>query len=189
MIEWIVDHGHAAPEGRLVRWLWAHLNTLTDGRLAIIAQVGLAYGALQLVESYGLFRRRKWAEWLVVIATTIPIPFELYELFHEPSLSRFLIVLGNVLYAGYLQSGGPKEALIRKAPEAHRILFEFKEYVGLVPLPLAVAAAFIAWRYRAGLRRDRYLAELAALLLLLLVVYCVLPLGLGASITRLRGIL
>ena len=98
-------------------------------------------------------------------------------------------MLGNVLYAGYLQSGGPKEELIRKAPEAHRILFEFKEYVGLVPLPLAVAATFIAWRYRAGLRRDRYLAEMMALLLLLLVLYCILPLALGASITRLRGIL
>jgi hypothetical protein len=98
-------------------------------------------------------------------------------------------VLGNVLYAGYLRSGGPKEDLIKKAPEAHRILFEFKEYVGLVPLPLAVAAAYIAWRYRSDLRRDRYLAEIVALVLLLLVLYCFLPLGLGASITRLRGIL
>lgn len=102
IIEWIVDHGHIAPEGRLVRWLWTKIDAFSDGRLALIAKVGLAYGALQLFESYGLFRRRKWAEWLVVIATTLPIPFELYELFHETSLSRFLILLFNAMIAAYL---------------------------------------------------------------------------------------
>lgn len=102
IVTWIVDHGHIAPEGRLVQWLWRHLDALTDGRLQLMMKVGFAYGALQLFESYGLFRRRKWAEWLVVIATTVPIPFELYELFHEPSLGRFAILLGNAMVAMYL---------------------------------------------------------------------------------------
>jgi len=98
-------------------------------------------------------------------------------------------VLGNVLYASYRLSDGPMERLIRKAPEAHRILFEFKEHVGLLPLPLAVAAAFVAWRYRTDLGRQRYLGELVALLLLLLAFYCLIPLVLGVTTTRLRGIL
>ena len=41
-------------------------------------------------------------EWLVVIATTIPVPFELYELFHEPSLARFGVLLVNAVIAAYL---------------------------------------------------------------------------------------
>lgn len=102
IVHWIIDHAHVAPEGRLVSWLWGKLNVLTDGKLSLIGKVGLAYGILQLVESYGLFRRRKWAEWLVVIATTLPIPFELYELFHEPSLSRFGVLLVNAVIAVYL---------------------------------------------------------------------------------------
>ncbi len=102
IVHWIIDHAHLAPEGRLVTWLWSKLNTLTDGKLALIGKVGLAYGIMQLVESYGLFRRRRWAEWLVVIATTIPVPFELYELFHEPSLGRFGILLVNSVIAVYL---------------------------------------------------------------------------------------
>jgi hypothetical protein len=98
-------------------------------------------------------------------------------------------VLGNVLYASYRLSDGPMERLIRKAPEAHRILFEFKEHVGLVPVVLATVAAFIVWRYRTDLRRDRYLAEVVAVLLVLLPLYVLLPMGLGAVVTRLRGIL
>jgi hypothetical protein len=103
-------------------------------------------------------------------------------------LSALTATLGNVLYARYVRSGGPMEQLIKKAPEAQRVLFEFKEFAGLVPLPLAAAAAFIVFRYREDLRRDRHLAELVALILLLLAFYCLFPLGLGASITRLRGI-
>jgi len=98
-------------------------------------------------------------------------------------------LLGNVLYSEYLRADGPKDLLIKKAPEAHTILFEFKEFAGLVPLPLAVAAAYVVWRYWERLRRDRYVMELVSLVLLVLAGYCVLPLGLGTAITRLRGIL
>jgi acid phosphatase type 7 len=104
------------------------------------------------------------------------------------ALALLSAVLGNVLFASFRLSDGPLERLIRKAPEA-RVLFEFKEHVGLVPLVLATIAAFIVWRYRADLRRDRYLAEAVALLLLLLPLYVLLPMGLGALITRLPGIL
>ena len=98
-------------------------------------------------------------------------------------------LLGNVLYSEYLRSDGPKELLIKKAPEAHTILFEFKEFAGLVPVPLAVAATYVVWRYWERLRRDRYVMELVSLVLVVLAGYCVLPLGLGTAITRLRGIL
>jgi uncharacterized membrane protein (DUF2068 family) len=36
-------------------------------------------GVLVLVEGWGLHLRRRWAEWLTVIATALFIPFEVYE--------------------------------------------------------------------------------------------------------------
>jgi uncharacterized membrane protein (DUF2068 family) len=102
VIQWIVDHGHLAPEGRLVTWIWDHLNALTDGRLKLLGEAGLAYGTMQLLESYGLFLRRKWAEWLVVIATSIPLPFEIYELFVEPSWTKTGVLVANAGIAVYL---------------------------------------------------------------------------------------
>jgi hypothetical protein len=104
-------------------------------------------------------------------------------------LAAISVLLGDALYAQYVKSGGPMEEVVRKASEAHTILFEFKARVGLVPLPLSAAAAFIAWRYRGDLRRDRHLAELMALLLVLLVFFVLLPYGLGSAVTRLRGLL
>ncbi|HET7769499.1 MAG TPA: metallophosphoesterase, partial [Chloroflexota bacterium] len=99
------------------------------------------------------------------------------------------VALGDALYAQYIKSGGPMDELVRKASDAHTVLFEFKMRVGLLPLPLSGAAAFIVWRYRGDLRRDRHLAELMALLFALLVFFVLTPYALGAAVTRLRGLL
>jgi uncharacterized membrane protein (DUF2068 family) len=37
-------------------------------------------GSLVLVEGWGLHLRRRWAEWLTVVATALFIPFEVYEI-------------------------------------------------------------------------------------------------------------
>jgi len=42
--------------------------------------VTLGYMGLVLVEGVGLWRRRRWAEWLVVVAGACLIPIELWEL-------------------------------------------------------------------------------------------------------------
>lgn|GEM_PF-4041792 len=117
------------------------------------------------------------------------LPWVAVTVWTTAGLAALSTVLGNVLYARYVKSGGPMEELVRKAADAHVLLFEFKARVGVLPLPLAVAAAFIVWRYREDIRRDRYLAELMALLLLFLALYVLAPFGLGAAVTRLRGIL
>jgi hypothetical protein len=105
------------------------------------------------------------------------------------ALAAASVVLGDVLYARYVKSGGPMEELVRQAPDAYALLFEFKARLGVLPLPLAVAAAYVVWRYKEDLRRDRHLAELVALLLLFLGLYVLAPFVLGAAVTRLRGIL
>jgi uncharacterized membrane protein (DUF2068 family) len=45
-------------------------------------------GVLGFVEAYGLHKRRRWAEWLTVIATGLFIPFELYEVILEQTPER-----------------------------------------------------------------------------------------------------
>lgn len=102
VLQWFIDHTHIAPEGRLVTWVLDHLDALTDNKLRFIGEAGLVYGLFQLVESYGLFGRRAWAEWLVVVATTLPVPYELYELLHHATLTKLGIITVNVAIAGYL---------------------------------------------------------------------------------------
>jgi uncharacterized membrane protein (DUF2068 family) len=92
---------HLDPDGRLVQWCYLKTDDITDGTLKTIAGVGTVYGTLLATEGYGLLRRRKWAEVLVIIATMIPVPVELYELFEKfkpIKLGLLALNLGIVYY-------------------------------------------------------------------------------------------
>jgi len=50
----------------------------------------------------GLFLRKRWAEWLTVVATTLLIPLELYELVRKPSALKGAGLIVNILIVLYL---------------------------------------------------------------------------------------
>src|SRR5260370_26870306 len=54
----------------------------------VVAVSAIAYAALEGTEGVGLALRRRWAEYLTVIATGILIPYEFYEVVTHPSLFK-----------------------------------------------------------------------------------------------------
>jgi uncharacterized membrane protein (DUF2068 family) len=50
-----------------------------------------------IVEGVGLLLRRRWAEYLAVIATASFLPLEIYELVERVEASRALLVLANLV--------------------------------------------------------------------------------------------
>ena|SRR5260221_6596850 len=80
---------------------------VTDTRLLLIALVTLTLSAIRLVESYGLWHERAWAEWLAVISAGIYMPFEVYHLYHnhfshKPVLVGAVVFLVNAAIVVYL---------------------------------------------------------------------------------------
>ena len=78
------------------------LHSLHAGQIELIGAGAVAYGVLEIVEGAGLFRRKRWAEWLTVIATSLLVPFELYELVRKPSALKAAGLVVNVLIVLYL---------------------------------------------------------------------------------------
>ena len=75
------------------------------GKLHLVIVVTVAYTAVVLVEGTGLWLRKRWAEWVTVVATTSLIPFELWELIRRQSGHRWTVAVTlavNVLIAAYL---------------------------------------------------------------------------------------
>lgn len=62
----------------------------------------LAYAALEAVEMIGLWRGRRWAEYLTFIATILFIPYEVYELIHGVTVVKVIAFAINVAIAVYL---------------------------------------------------------------------------------------
>src|SRR3954465_10492208 len=106
------DFGHLAeriirsidvdPRQRFFHRIVTRLHDLHAHELRIAGLAALGYGTLELVEGVGLWLDQVWAEYLTVIATSLFIPFELYELAIRPSLWKAGGILINVLIVFYL---------------------------------------------------------------------------------------
>ena len=68
----------------------------------LLALSAFAYAALEATEGVGLAMRRRWAEYLTVIATGILIPYEVYEVVVHPTLFKVGALLLNLAVVGYL---------------------------------------------------------------------------------------
>jgi len=77
---------------------------------------------------------------------------------------------------------------LENSPEVHEIFFEFKEYIALFTLPLALGTMFTIWTYRERLREDKSLRTTVALLLIVKWAIFILTFILGAAITKLRSV-
>ncbi len=70
--------------------------------ISLIAVSAIFYAALEATEGIGLAMRRRWAEYLTVIATGILIPYEAYEVVTRPTLFKVGALLLNLAVVGYL---------------------------------------------------------------------------------------
>lgn len=68
----------------------------------LLAIGAIAYALLEGTEGVGLAMRRRWAEYLTVIATGVLIPFEAYEVINKVTLFRVGALLLNIAVVGYL---------------------------------------------------------------------------------------
>lgn len=78
------------------------LTNIKGGTIIGISTGMFILSSLNLVEAYGLHMRRRWAEWLTVIATSLFIPLELYEVVQKQTLLRIGALVINVAIVYYL---------------------------------------------------------------------------------------
>jgi uncharacterized membrane protein (DUF2068 family) len=90
------------PRRPLFHRVIAYLHHLHASEVRIAALFALGYGLLELVEGTGLWLDQLWAEYLTVIATSLLIPFELYELVHHPSALKAGGLVVNLAIVAYL---------------------------------------------------------------------------------------
>jgi uncharacterized membrane protein (DUF2068 family) len=67
-----------------------------------IAVAAILYGVLESVEAIGLLLRRRWAEYLVLLATVAFLPLEVDEMVRRPSALKALAIVINIAIAVYL---------------------------------------------------------------------------------------
>jgi uncharacterized membrane protein (DUF2068 family) len=100
--DYVIIPNHFNPENQEIQWLLDKADDLTSHRLLLLGYAAFFYAALFAAEGIGLYMRKHWAEYLVVIVTGSLLPLEIYELFHKLAWWKFGAVVANVLIVAYL---------------------------------------------------------------------------------------
>jgi uncharacterized membrane protein (DUF2068 family) len=90
------------PNRHFLHRIVVHLHNLTSNEVKIFAFLAVGYGMLELVEGVGLWLDKLWAEYLTVIATSLLVPLEVYELARKPGPVKAVGIVVNVLIVLYL---------------------------------------------------------------------------------------
>ena len=93
---------HLDPENRLVHEIISRAAGIDRAHLKAIGAGTFFYAGLEGLEGIGLLLRRRWAEYLTVVATGLLLPLEIYEIARKPNLVRISVLAVNLVILAYL---------------------------------------------------------------------------------------
>jgi uncharacterized membrane protein (DUF2068 family) len=79
-----------------------HIFELRSSTLYAVAAAAAGYAVIEGVEAVGLWYQKRWAEYLTFIATTLFLPYEVYELSRAVSAFKVIAFIINIAIAVYL---------------------------------------------------------------------------------------
>jgi uncharacterized membrane protein (DUF2068 family) len=80
----------------------AHAFSLSSSTLKWIALGLAAYALIELVEAVGLWLMQRWGEYFAVIATSVFLPLEIYELTEKITALRLFALVINIVAVVWL---------------------------------------------------------------------------------------
>ena len=128
-----------------------HAFKLTPHTLALLALAAGAYAVIEVIEAVGLWLLKRWGEYFAMIATSVFIPYEIYDLTAKVTVLRLVAFVINVALVVYLVvtkrlfgvRGGKKayEARLRSASILQAEIDALAAGPGTGPLPAGQAAS------------------------------------------------
>lgn len=92
----LVEHAHLNPASRYPRIFVDAAGQLQSARLVLLALGAATYAVLRLVEAYGLFHERAWAEVLAAGSGAVYVPMEVVGLYRHASWLGLALLVFNV---------------------------------------------------------------------------------------------
>ena len=101
-LEQFVAHLHLDPQNQVIHTIISRVTGIDRMHLRTIEAGTFFYAILHIIEGVGLLLDRDWAGYLVIIATSSLVPFELYEISRKLSPLRIILLLLNLAVVSYL---------------------------------------------------------------------------------------
>ena len=98
----LIGHFHLDPDAHYPKMLLDDAALLANSNLRQVVLLAWGYAGIRLLEGYGLWRDRAWAEWLAALSGTVYLPWELNHLTQHPTTINGMVLIGNVTVVAYM---------------------------------------------------------------------------------------
>ncbi|WP_395740301.1 DUF2127 domain-containing protein [Prosthecobacter sp.] len=93
----VVRQMHLNPARKYPHIFIDLMSSLNDQRLWMMAGMALLYSTIRLVEAYGLWKQRTWAEWLALVGGCIYLPLEVYGIYRKVTFVHVSALVVNLV--------------------------------------------------------------------------------------------
>ena len=98
----LIGHFHLNPDAHYPKLLLDEAALLANSNLLQTVVLAWAYAAIRLLEGYGLWQDRAWAEWLAALSGSVYLPWEINHLMQHTTAINAMVLLGNVAVVWYM---------------------------------------------------------------------------------------
>lgn len=98
----VIGHLCMSPASHAARFFLDAADRYDDIRVQWLALLALGYSVIRFVEAYGLWKTRRWAEWVAATSCAIYLPLEMYELAKRITWLRVGTFLFNIALLIYM---------------------------------------------------------------------------------------
>lgn len=92
----LIAHMHFNPASKYPQIFLDAVGSLHDSRLVLLALGAAAYSAVRLIEAYGLYWGRAWAEVLAAFSAAIYLPVEVVEVWRQATALHITLLVVNI---------------------------------------------------------------------------------------------
>jgi len=100
--DYLIEPFKLDPSSKYLKVLLEKASDITPHMFRFFSYVFFAYAIIFAIEGVGLYLRKRWAEYMVVIVVTSLLPFELYEIYIKLAWWKVGLVAGNLLVVAFL---------------------------------------------------------------------------------------
>jgi len=98
---WIFALSESAAHPYILKGL-VQVTSLSSRQIQGLGVIALLYAMLYMIEGIGLWHQSRWAEYLTIVATSLFIPIEIYEITRRLTIPRVGALLVNIIVVIYL---------------------------------------------------------------------------------------
>ena len=119
-VTFLLRHG-LDPEQHYARMFIESVARATNHDVGLIATLAFTYALIRLVEGYGLWQGKHWAEWFAVISAGIYLPLEFQHLFRHATLLTAAVIVLNIVLILYLARLLNRQRAHRRAASSENV--------------------------------------------------------------------